>query len=118
MGEEIELTLLRFERHTKTEINISGRTLFDGLAPRAYVEKDGGCNHMTCSTRGKGCGYEFCWTCGGRHLQNDCGSWVCHGIDVRPQPRYNMGYDINTGRDRRDELRRIRERAARHWPMS
>lgn len=29
------------------------------------IEKNGGCNHMTCRTQnGGGCGYEFCWICG------------------------------------------------------
>jgi ariadne-1 len=29
------------------------------------IEKNGGCNHMTCRTaNGNGCGYEFCWVCG------------------------------------------------------
>lgn len=27
---------------------------------RVRIEKNGGCNHMTCKT----CGYEFCWRCG------------------------------------------------------
>jgi ariadne-1 len=35
--------------------------------PRCHtqIEKNGGCNHMTCRTTcGGGCGYEFCWICG------------------------------------------------------
>ncbi|KAJ3433248.1 e3 ubiquitin-protein ligase ari5-related [Anaeramoeba flamelloides] len=27
------------------------------------IEKNGGCNHMTCRKEGNGCGYEFCWVC-------------------------------------------------------
>lgn len=30
----------------------------------AGVEKNGGCDHMTCRTAGGGgCGHEFCWRC-------------------------------------------------------
>lgn len=35
---------------------------------KAYVEKNGGCNHMTCR-----CGHEFCWRCGG--------DWGMYGHD-------------------------------------
>jgi len=27
------------------------------------IEKNNGCNHMTCETSSGGCGYQFCWTC-------------------------------------------------------
>ncbi|CAF3142256.1 unnamed protein product [Rotaria sp. Silwood2] len=35
---------------------------------RASIEKNGGCNHMTC--RRPGCGHEFCWLC--------FGDWKAH----------------------------------------
>ena len=28
-----------------------------------YIEKNQGCNHMTCRKSAGGCGYEFCWIC-------------------------------------------------------
>ncbi|OHT17253.1 IBR domain containing protein [Tritrichomonas foetus] len=28
------------------------------------IEKNGGCNHMTCRIDSGGCGFEFCWICG------------------------------------------------------
>ena len=36
------------------------------------IEKNQGCNHMTCSRRVGGCGYEFCWVC--------MGNWKDHTI--------------------------------------
>lgn len=38
---------------------------------RKPIEKNQGCNHMTCSTKSGGCGAEFCWMC----LQ----AWASHG---------------------------------------
>jgi len=32
---------------------------------RRMIERIEGCNHMSCSTEVGGCGYEFCWACGG-----------------------------------------------------
>ncbi|KAG9307464.1 hypothetical protein G9A89_017294 [Geosiphon pyriformis] len=32
---------------------------------KSKIEKNGGCNHMTC--KAPGCGYEFCWICLARH---------------------------------------------------
>jgi len=32
----------------------------------ARIEKNGGCNHMTCR-----CGHEICWQCGGDYVQKD-----------------------------------------------
>ena len=36
-----------------------------------YIEKNQGCNHMTCRKEAGGCGYEFCWIC--------LGEWKPHG---------------------------------------
>ena len=35
------------------------------------IEKNQGCNHMTCKAAAGGCGYEFCWMC--------LGKWSEHG---------------------------------------
>ena len=35
------------------------------------IEKNQGCNHMTCDKRSGGCGHEFCWLC--------MGDWSSHG---------------------------------------
>lgn len=41
---------------------------------RKPIEKNQGCNHMTCSARAGGCGFEFCWMC--------MGDWSKHGGDT------------------------------------
>lgn len=38
---------------------------------RSPIEKNQGCNHMTCLRNKGGCGHEFCWIC----LE----SWASHG---------------------------------------
>ncbi len=38
-----------------------------------FIEKNQGCNHMTCRKEAGGCGYEFCWIC--------FGEWKAHGGD-------------------------------------
>ena len=35
------------------------------------IEKNQGCNHMTCPTASGGCGHEFCWIC--------LAPWSTHG---------------------------------------
>jgi len=42
---------------------------------RAYIEKNGGCNHMTC----KNCKHEFCWLCMGVYSSTHFGKmpWSC-----------------------------------------
>ena len=38
---------------------------------KKHIEKNQGCNHMTCRREAGGCGYEFCWIC--------LGEWAPHG---------------------------------------
>ena len=46
-----------------------------------YIEKNQGCNHMTCRKEAGGCGYEFCWIC--------LGEWKPHGSSYYECKRYN-----------------------------
>ena len=41
---------------------------------RKPIEKNQGCNHMTCKREVGGCGYEFCWIC--------LGDWTKHGSET------------------------------------
>lgn len=41
---------------------------------RKPIEKNQGCNHMTCHTKVGGCGHEFCWLC--------LGDWKEHGQET------------------------------------
>ena len=46
-----------------------------------YIEKNQGCNHMTCRREAGGCGYEFCWIC--------LGEWAPHGTSWYKCTRVN-----------------------------
>ena len=46
-----------------------------------YIEKNQGCNHMTCRREAGGCGYEFCWIC--------LGEWKPHGTSWYECKRYD-----------------------------
>ena len=46
-----------------------------------YIEKNQGCNHMTCRKEAGGCGYEFCWIC--------LGEWAPHGSSWYKCTKYN-----------------------------
>mmetsp|Transcript_62783 Transcript_62783/g.53250 ORF Transcript_62783/g.53250 Transcript_62783/m.53250 type:complete len:90 (+) Transcript_62783:106-375(+) len=39
--------------------------LFTKMCPKCSqnIEKNSGCNHMTCQKSVGGCGHEFCWLC-------------------------------------------------------
>lgn len=36
------------------------------------IEKNGGCNHVTCTRSAGGCGYEMCWLCLGKYRACKC----------------------------------------------
>lgn len=45
---------------------------------KKYIEKNQGCDHMTCRTTAGGCGHEFCWICFGDWK----GHSACNKFDV------------------------------------
>ena len=49
---------------------------------KKYIEKNQGCNHMTCRKEAGGCGYEFCWIC--------LGEWKPHGTSWYKCTRVNQ----------------------------
>jgi ariadne-1 len=59
-----------------------------------YIEKNQGCNHMTCRKEAGGCGYEFCWIC--------LGEWKPHGSSWYECKKYNP-----TELDKRKEEMRL-----------
>mmetsp|Transcript_8487 Transcript_8487/g.26631 ORF Transcript_8487/g.26631 Transcript_8487/m.26631 type:complete len:526 (+) Transcript_8487:30-1607(+) len=66
---------------------------------RKPIEKNQGCNHMTCRTGAGGCGHEFCWLC--------LGKWSEHGSATGGYYRCNKyEEDKKAGRVSNDEKKR------------
>lgn len=45
----------------------------------ALIEKNGGCNHMTC----RKCRFEFCWICLGDWTSHNSANWVCNRYEAK-----------------------------------
>lgn len=48
---------------------------------KCTIEKNGGCNHMTC----RGCKWEFCWVCGGPWAKHGDSYYTCSKYDADAQ---------------------------------
>jgi ariadne-1 len=47
-----------------------------------FIEKNQGCNHMTCRKEAGGCGYEFCWICLGEWKPHGSSYYQCNKFDA------------------------------------
>ena len=52
-----------------------------------YIEKNQGCNHMTCRKEAGGCAYEFCWVC--------LGEWKTHGTNYYNCTKYDTTKEVS-----------------------
>jgi len=48
-----------------------------------YIEKNQGCNHMTCRKEAGGCGYEFCWICMNEWKPHGTSYYECSRFDAK-----------------------------------
>lgn len=56
---------------------------------KVSVQKNGGCNHMTC----KQCNHQFCWTCTATYGSTRCNSNWCEKTNQRAEQNENIGND-------------------------
>lgn len=56
---------------------------------RRNIEKNEGCNHMTCRKEAGGCGHEFCWICM-QPWDGTCGSYNCMRQPQRNAPAQDL----------------------------
>ena len=52
---------------------------------KMWVEKNYGCNHMTCAE----CKYEWCWLCGGKYSEGHFGYGKCTGLEFAESNCFN-----------------------------
>jgi len=59
------LTKLWLDKHSSESENINWILINTKQCPHCHknIEKNQGCNHMTCQKNSGGCGHEFCWIC-------------------------------------------------------
>lgn len=50
---------------------------------KKFIEKNQGCNHMTCNKSIGGCGYEFCWICLGDWKEHKKDYYNCNAFDTK-----------------------------------
>ena len=69
---------------------------------KKHIEKNQGCNHMTCRKEAGGCGYEFCWIC--------LGEWRPHGTSYYNCTRANP----NILRKNEEKIKNIKSEMERY----
>merc|ERR1740123_2425094 len=61
------------------------------------IERNQGCNHMTCRRQVGGCGYEFCWVCGGKYAEDHFSPFGCPDHGGPPAGELNAFRDSRLG---------------------
>ena len=73
-----------------------------------HIEKNQGCNHMTCRKHAGGCGHEFCWLCKGdwsKHGSSTGGYYKCN-IFEKQQAEGKMSDEDAAQQNAQNELER------------
>ena len=73
---------------------------------KKYIEKNQGCNHMTCRREAGGCGYEFCWIC--------LGEWAPHGTSWYECKRVNKK-DLEKKNEKIDNMKKELEKYSKSY---
>jgi len=73
---------------------------------KKYIEKNQGCNHMTCRKEAGGCGYEFCWIC--------LGEWAPHGTSWYECKRVDKN-KLNKDNEKKKAIKNELEKFAKYY---
>ncbi|KAI8346393.1 hypothetical protein EDC96DRAFT_521574 [Choanephora cucurbitarum] len=80
---------LKKSREDNESVNWIANNTKDCINCHTAIEKNGGCNHMTCWK----CNYHFCWICLGdwnRHSQYACNRYLVDASDTKSATRRNI----------------------------
>jgi ariadne-1 len=71
------------------------------------IEKNQGCNHMTCNKNAGGCGYEFCWICLDKWSLHGTSFYKCNFFDEKKSKENNSKDKIENLLDTKKNLEKF-----------
>lgn len=79
-----------------------------------HIEKNQGCNHMTCRKTAGGCGYEFCWICMGEWKPHGSEWYNCNKFDPKNEKNQQKERDTQKIKSELDKFAHYFDRSYNH----